>query len=190
MKTPINTLLFTLLALSLVGCGQSPSTSPLGTTSQDASLSSSSYAGSNSIYGSSGSSSTVTSPDTLSSTTAVPTNISSAVSTAPTTSGDLTPSPQPTPTPDPMAGQGIIASLLSQGAHGWFSSDLDAAINVVNHDAVAESGYVIATFTFQGSPCDLEYYYVTLAPGASQQFTLTSAQPADAVTLSFRTKFL
>lgn len=178
MRKPAIALVLGLLAVSLVGCGEAVETSPSLTA---ASSTTTSDDRSSSLYGG------ITTSGAAISTT---TSTTSGSSNSMTNGSPATQTSQLAMAPDPLAGKGISATLVEQTPHSWFSRNLDAKVSVVNHDAVARSGYVIATFSSHGSPSDLQYRYITLAPRGTQTMTLSSTKPADDASIDFRSKFL
>lgn len=178
MKKP--TLILTLLALSLSGCGESLETTSNLNAQETYSTTSGDYSGSSLYSGSTSSSLNSTST----------TNTSNAVSGSTWPTGGSSSSSQATATVDPLAGTGLAATLIDQKPHGWFSRNRDAKIQLVNHDAVPRDGYVIVTFSTVGAQPELQYRYVSLEASGNQTLTLSSTKPADSAAVEFRRKFL
>lgn len=179
MKKP--TLILALFALSLNGCGETLETSSNLNAQETYSTTSSDYSGS-SLY--SGSTSSSLNSNTTNTTNAV------SGSTWPTSGNPVSSSSQATATVDPLAGTGISATLADQKNHSWFSRNLDAKIQLVNHDAVPRGGYVIVTFSTVGAQPELQYRYVSLDASGNQALTVSSTKPADSAMVEFRRKFL
>lgn len=90
----------------------------------------------------------------------------------------------------PLAPAGVQAQVTASQPRGLFKKTLELTVTVSNKDAVARSGYLVATFKDGSGKTDLQYLYLTLAPGIDQIVKLTSSIPATGGTVVFKERFL
>lgn len=89
-----------------------------------------------------------------------------------------------------FAPAGVQAQVTASQPRGLFKKTLELTVTVSNKDAVARTGYLVATFKDGAGKTDLQYLYLTLAPGIDQIVKLTSSIPATGGTVVFKERFL
>ena len=155
-------------SLLMVGCGDDtvPVTSSANQYQTGSSLyTNSSYTSSSNAYGS-----------------------STSYGTTDTATGSAFPSS--TTRPDPMAGTGVETRITDQHSQGFFHPTMVVTMQVINHDAVAHDGFVVASFQDAQNNTEYGYRYVSLAANDTQTVSITSQKSAQGATVVFKTKFL
>lgn len=90
----------------------------------------------------------------------------------------------------PATGTGVQAQVTSQQTRGLFKKTLELTVQASNKDSVAHTGFLIATFQDTAGKSELQYFHLTLAPGANQTVTITSSKPAANGTVVFSERLL
>lgn len=87
--------------------------------------------------------------------------------------------------------RGVEVELIDTALPGiWKWERCEAQIRITNHEATATQGFLFVSYTLKGREVELQYRSLSLAPGTSQTFTMTSTVQADDATLAYRTKLL
>lgn len=98
--------------------------------------------------------------------------------------------PQASSSLDPAAGTGVEARITEEHVAGFFHPTRVVSVQLVNHDALAHDGFVIATFQGLTGTNEYAYRYVSLASKETRTLSLQSQASAQGVTIAFRSKFL
>lgn len=98
--------------------------------------------------------------------------------------------PQASSSADPAANTGVEARITEEHTVGFFHPTRVVSVQLVNHDAVAHDGFVVATFQGLSGAYEYGYRYVSLAAKETRTLSLQSHESAQGVTIAFRSKFL